>query len=51
LIERCWVCSKRQNYKPEADAVLVVLSTEGVVEETIAASETVYRGRGESRVR
>lgn len=35
---------------PGADADLVVLSTEGMVEETIVAGETVYYGRGESDV-
>ena len=35
---------------PGADADLVVLSTEGMVEETIVAGETVYHGRGESDV-
>ncbi len=35
---------------PGADADLVVLSTEGMVEETIVAGETVYHGRGESHV-
>ena len=37
--------------KPRADADLVVLSTEGMVEETIVAGEIVYHGRGESHVR
>jgi N-acetylglucosamine-6-phosphate deacetylase len=36
---------------PGADADLVVLSTEGMVEETIVAGETVYDGRGEGHVR
>ncbi|MBA3790889.1 MAG: hypothetical protein H0X23_06545 [Rubrobacter sp.] len=36
---------------PGADADLVVLSTEGMVEETVVAGETVYHGRGESHVR
>jgi N-acetylglucosamine-6-phosphate deacetylase len=36
---------------PGADADLAVLSTEGMVEETIVAGETVYDGRGESYVR
>ena len=35
---------------PGADADLVVPSTEGMVEETIVAGETVYHGRGESDV-
>jgi hypothetical protein len=35
---------------PGADADLMVLSTEGMVEETIVAGETVYHGRGESHV-
>lgn len=33
------------------DADLVVLSTEGTVEETIVAGETVYDWRGENHVR
>jgi dihydroorotase-like cyclic amidohydrolase len=36
---------------PGADADLVVISTEGMVEETIVVGETVYDGRGESHVR
>ncbi|MFL6058601.1 MAG: N-acetylglucosamine-6-phosphate deacetylase [Rubrobacteraceae bacterium] len=36
---------------PGADADLVVLSTEGTVEETIVAGETVYDWRGEDHVR
>jgi N-acetylglucosamine-6-phosphate deacetylase len=36
---------------PGADADLVILSTEGTVEETIVAGETVYDWRGESHVR
>jgi N-acetylglucosamine-6-phosphate deacetylase len=35
---------------PGADADLEVLSTEGMVEETIVAGETVCHGRGESHV-
>jgi N-acetylglucosamine-6-phosphate deacetylase len=37
--------------KPGADADLVILSTECLVEETIVAGETVYDGKGGSRVR
>ena len=36
---------------PGADADLVVLNTEGTVEETIVAGETVYDWRGEGHVR
>jgi N-acetylglucosamine-6-phosphate deacetylase len=35
---------------PGVDADLGFLSTEGMVEETIVAGETVYHGRGESHV-
>jgi N-acetylglucosamine-6-phosphate deacetylase len=43
--------SRKGRIKPGADADLVVLSTEGMVEETIVAGETVYHGRSESHVR
>jgi N-acetylglucosamine-6-phosphate deacetylase len=44
-------CVRKGKNKAGADADLVVLSTEGMVEETIVAGEIVYQGRGESHVR
>jgi len=41
---------EKERIMPGADADLVVLSREGMVEETIVAGETVYHGRGESHV-
>ena len=42
--------SEKGRIRPGADADLVVLSTECMVEESIAAGETVYHG-GENHVR
>jgi hypothetical protein len=44
---RYWVSTKRKD-SAEADAVLVMFRTEGMVVETIVAGETVYHRRGES---
>jgi N-acetylglucosamine-6-phosphate deacetylase len=43
--------SEKGRVAPRADADLVVLSPEGMVEETIVAGETVYHGKSESHVR
>jgi len=43
--------SKKGRIRSGADADLMVLNTEGTVEETIVAGETVYDGKGEGHVR
>jgi N-acetylglucosamine-6-phosphate deacetylase len=43
--------SEKGRIAPGAHADLVILSTKGVVEETILAGETVYRREGKSHAR